>query len=105
MSKGATTASFCAGCVLCVNFILIIAIGSYAVDKFTDLNVYKATGVEELSYVYDMGRDWDRNTFTDIRVEEDVAYGCEFGWEDMYNRVFYGVKPCCACLGRYGRYL
>jgi len=61
--------------------------------------------VEQLAQVYDMGRDWDKKTFTDLKVIDEAGQPCERGWEDAYNRVYYGLQEACDCLGRYGRYL
>ena len=98
-------AAGCAVCYYLIFWVLCIAAGSFAVDRFVDFNEYSATGVSELSQVYAMGRDWDRASFTDLMVmDEDALFsGCPDGWEDAYNRVFYGIDMSCDCLGQYGR--
>ena len=91
-------------CWSCSFITIILACGSFAIDRFLYFNAYQATGVEQLASVYDMGRDWQRKTFTDIEVR-DKNEGCRYGWEPIYNRIFYGIEIACDCLGRYGRYL
>ena len=55
-----------------------------------------------LAGVYDMGRDWDRKTFTDIEVIDSRDGPCAEGWEPAYERTYYGMDVACDCLGKYG---
>ena len=94
-----------AACWYFTFWVLVVACGSFAVDRFTEFDAYAGTGVAELSSVYAMGRDWDQKTFTSLEVVDPYYQGCPDGYEDAYNRVFYGIDIACDCLGRYGRYL
>jgi len=51
-----------------------------------------------------MGRDWQRATFTDLKVMEEWE-ACEQGWNNTYNRAFYGLDIACNCLDKYGWHL
>jgi len=46
--------------------------------------------------VYEMGRDWDRNSFTDLKVVSN--FECERDWEAVYERIFYGLDVGCDCI-------
>ena len=95
----------CGGCVAMNFMIMSIVTGSFAVNKFYSFDAYAATGSNVLAGVYDMGRDWDRKTFTDIEVIDARDGPCAEGWEPAYERTYYGMDVACDCLGKYGKYL
>ena len=60
-------------------------------------------GGDQLGGVYDLGRDWQRTPFTDLYTTAD--FSCNEGWEPVYERIFYGLKEGCDCLGITDRWI
>ena len=84
-------------------WILVIAAASIAINKYASFNAFESTGTSELLSLYDMGRDWEKQTFTKLMVTDKSS--CEPGWDVVYERVFYGLKVGCDCLGKYDRWI
>ena len=98
------------GCIavsmLCYTIALwafIVGIGSIAIRDFKDYDTFSKMGGDQLSGVYDLGRDWQRAPFTDLYVTEE--FSCQEGWEPVYERIFYGLKEGCDCLGITDRWI
>ena len=82
---------------------LLLACGSYSFNRFESYNAFYNTGTSELTNLYDMGRDWQRETFSNLTVT-DMPY-CSPTQETLYERIFYGMRIGCDCLGIYDRYI
>ena len=78
-------------------WFMIFSASIIAADKFSDFESFKRTGTTELMDVYEMGRNWEQNTFTDLKVIN--GYDCGRGWEAAYERIHYGLEVGCDCLG------
>ncbi len=100
-------ANVCAGCFamlwIMALYCLTLSIGSIAFENYDSYDAYAATGTSKLTNLYDMGRDWQQETFTDIRVVNDTT--CGPGWEVMFSRTFGGAETGCNCLGISNRYI
>ena len=90
-------------CWALVLLCLTISIGSIAVDRFSGYDAYRETGTDKLTQLYDLGRDWQQKTFTDIKIVNDD--NCDFGWEPVYSRIFGGAETGCNCLGISNRWI
>ena len=82
---------------------LLLACGSYSFDRFKNYSAYYNTGTSQLTNLYDMGRDWQRPTFSNLTVTDMPS--CPPTQEALYERIFYGMRIGCDCIGIYDRYI
>ena len=95
------TLALCVTPCILATWFMILSANILAVDLFDDFEPYRQSGTVELMDVYEMGRNWERNTFTDMKVI--TGYDCGDGWEAAYERIHYGLEVACDCIGIYSK--
>ena len=66
MANGEACMAISLFCYTCALWSFIVGIGSIAVRDFMNYDAFSKMGGDQLTGVYDMGRDWQRAPFTDL---------------------------------------
>ena len=84
-------------------WIVVIVTGTMCIKNFEEYDTFERVGIDQLTNVYAMGRDWQKEPFTELKVVDTNT--CGQGFEPVYEKTFYGLDVACDCLGIFDRWI